>query len=155
MGKTEMPNGKPGDGMAGYDAETGTDTLLEYGEDSATFGDRLVAARQGAGLRRKVLARKLGVKTATLRNWEEDRSAPRAHRLTLLSGMMGVPLIWLMTGQGTGPLADESDGIADGAGLHAALIDDFAAARAELGAVNRKLAGIERRLRQLLPGDDH
>ena len=44
------------------------------------------------------LARRLGVKLATVRNWEDDRSEPRANRLQMLSGLLNVSFIWLMTG---------------------------------------------------------
>jgi len=45
------------------------------------------------------LARRIAVKTATLRNWESDRSEPRAEKLNRLAGLLDVPLIWLLTGE--------------------------------------------------------
>jgi len=74
-----------------------------YSEDAATFGDRLAAAREAAGLSQKAMAERLGVKMGTYRNWEDDASEPRANRLTLLAGMLGVSMRWLMTGEGQGP----------------------------------------------------
>ena len=129
----------------------------DYSDATATFGDRLTAARQGAGLKRKEVARQLGVKTSTLRNWEEDLNEPRANRLTILAGMTGVSLVWLMTGQGAGPLGGEAVEAGEDAGsggatraAFAELARDFAQARAELTAVNRRLSGIERRLSRLI-----
>ncbi len=125
----------------------------DFGDAHATFGDRLAHAREEAGVRRKALAKQLGIKPATLDDWENDRSAPRANRLTMLAGMLNVPLIWLMTGQGAGPtLGDDGDAGAADADRLAALLADLASARADLVSVNRRLAGIERRLRRQVSG---
>ena len=43
-----------------------------FSDDAATFGDRLTAARESAGLGQEELARRIGVKPSTLRSWEED-----------------------------------------------------------------------------------
>lgn len=74
-----------------------------YGEDEATLGDRLTAAREAAGLSVEELAARLGVRLDTLSGWEADQAEPRAVFLGRLSGMLGVPLVWLLTGQGQGP----------------------------------------------------
>ncbi|MRX51018.1 helix-turn-helix domain-containing protein [Paracoccus sp. S-4012] len=74
-----------------------------YGDDKATLGDRITAAREQAGLSLRDAAARLGVRTRTLAAWEADDSAPRANRLQMLAGMLGVPLIWLMTGGGPRP----------------------------------------------------
>ncbi|MEP6266216.1 MAG: helix-turn-helix transcriptional regulator, partial [Paracoccaceae bacterium] len=44
--------------------EDGTDW---YGPDMATFGDRLAGARDASRMTQKELAKRLGVRTATLR----------------------------------------------------------------------------------------
>ncbi len=81
----------------------GTDNSNDwFSEDHATFGDRLAAAREAQGLDQKDLAKRLGVKLATLRNWEEDLAEPRANKLQMLSGLLSVSLSWLMTGEGDG-----------------------------------------------------
>ena len=64
-----------------------------YTTDVATLGDRLVALREQAQLSQADLARKLGVKKSTLVAWEEDRNEPRANRLQMLSGILGVSLL--------------------------------------------------------------
>lgn len=74
-----------------------------YSEEAATLGDRLAAARDAAGLTQLELAQKLGVKAATLDAWENDRREPRANRLQMLTGLLGVSLRWLLTGVGEGP----------------------------------------------------
>lgn len=73
-----------------------------YGPETSTFGDRLAAARENAGMTQQKLARRLGVRTATLEGWENDVSEPRANKLTMLSGILNVSLPWLLTGQGEG-----------------------------------------------------
>lgn len=73
-----------------------------FTEEIATFGDRVVAARDAMGMTQSQLARRLGIQLKTLRNWEEDRSEPRANKLQMLAGMLNVSIIWLMSGQGQG-----------------------------------------------------
>ncbi len=124
----------------------GFETEDWYSEETATFGDRLAAAREATGLKQKELAQRVGVKTGTLRNWEEDLSEPRANRLSMLGGILGVSLGWLLTGEGEGVSAPE-DGTsaADLAGLLA----DLRAVRAQMVQSNEKLALIEKRLRAM------
>lgn len=75
----------------------------DYSEDQATLGDRLTAAREAAGRSVPELADALGVRAATVAGWEADKAEPRAVFLGRLSGMLGVTLVWLLTGQGHGP----------------------------------------------------
>lgn len=73
-----------------------------YSAETATMGDRLAAAREAVGLTQQGLADRLGVRKRTLVEWENDRAEPRANRLTMMSGILGVSMRWLMTGQGAG-----------------------------------------------------
>ena len=61
-----------------------------YGPDMATFGDRVAAAREMAGMSQAELARRLGVRVATLRAWENDVSEPRANRLSMMAALLVV-----------------------------------------------------------------
>ena len=61
-----------------------------YGPDKATFGDRLVAAREKSNLSQQDLAKRLGVKNSTIKSWENDNSEPRANRLSMLAGLLNV-----------------------------------------------------------------
>ena len=79
------------------------DDIGWFSADAATFGDRLAGARDAAGLDQKSLADKLGVKTTTIAGWENDLKEPRANRLQMLSGIVGVSMSWLLTGEGDGP----------------------------------------------------
>lgn len=73
-----------------------------YSDDKATMGDRLTAAREAAGLDVRELATRLGVRRKTLQAWENDESEPRANHLRMLSGMLGVSLVWMLSGEGPG-----------------------------------------------------
>jgi len=75
-----------------------------------TLGGRIVSAREGIGLTTAQLARRMGVKTATLSSWETDRSEPRANRIATLAAMSNVSLIWLLSADGEGPAAQTLSG---------------------------------------------
>ncbi len=76
-----------------------------FGNESATFGDRLHAAREALGLSQKDLAHKLGVKLKTVQAWEDDLAEPRANKLQMVAGLLNVSIMWLLNGEGDG-LAD-------------------------------------------------
>lgn len=73
-----------------------------FAPEAATFGDRLAAAREQAGMTRKQLAKRLGVKLSTLRGWEEDLSEPRANKLSMIAGLLNVSVMWMLNGEGDG-----------------------------------------------------
>ena len=79
-----------------------------YSDETATFGDRVAAARDYIGLTEEALARRLGIRIDTLRKWENDVSEPRANKLQMLSGVLNVSLRWLLTGEG-GDIGTPSD----------------------------------------------
>ena len=74
-----------------------------YDDAADTLGGRIVCAREILGLSTSQLARRLGIKTATLSGWENDRAEPRSNRLTTLAGMLNVSPTWLLTGVGESP----------------------------------------------------
>ncbi len=84
-----------------------------------TIGGRLTSAREAQSLSVSQLARRLGVKSKTMADWECDRAEPRANRLVMLAGLLNVSPAWILTGRGEGP----SDGFS---------IDDIRLAQAEL-----------------------
>jgi transcriptional regulator with XRE-family HTH domain len=115
-----------------------------YSTEVATLGDRLVALREQAQLSQADLSRKLGVKKSTLVAWEEDRNEPRANRLQMLSGILGVSLKWLLTGEG-----DEVDFNADPQdAIDVAMLTEIREIRAQLLASTNRLAYLEKRLRK-------
>ncbi len=73
-----------------------------FGNASATFGDRLHAAREALNLTQKELAHKLGVKFKTVQAWEEDLAEPRANKLQMVAGLLNVSIMWLLNGEGDG-----------------------------------------------------
>ena len=78
------------------------DDLDWYGPETATFGDRLSAAIEKSGMTQKLVAKRLGIKLVTLKSWEQDVSEPRANRLSMLAGLLGVSVMWLLHGEGDG-----------------------------------------------------
>ena len=58
-----------------------------------TMGSRIENARLAQGLSTRQLATRLGVKPATIENWERDRSEPRANKLLMLGGVLNVSVL--------------------------------------------------------------
>ncbi|SFT61852.1 helix-turn-helix domain-containing protein [Sedimentitalea nanhaiensis] len=122
-----------------------------FGPDSATFGDRVAGAREASGMTQTQLARRLGIKKATLTGWENDMSEPRANKLSMLAGLLNVSIVWLLTGEGEGALGPEGSA---GAG------SDFGEVLAELREIRaamrtnaERAALVEKKLRLLVQSD--
>ncbi|WP_254696885.1 helix-turn-helix transcriptional regulator [Octadecabacter sp. SW4] len=130
------------------DVMENTDDAGWFSEETATFGDRVAGARESTGLTQKALAKKLGIKLSTLRNWEEDLNEPRANKLQMLSGVLGVSMSWLLTGNGTGPDApmDAGEAQADIAGILA----EMRGLRTQMIQSAERLGQLEKRLRTAL-----
>lgn len=69
------------------------------------MGGRISRAREDMHITSSQLARRLGVKSNTVRDWENDRAEPRANRVVMLAGVLGVSPTWLLTGFGDAPAA--------------------------------------------------
>ena len=115
-----------------------------YGPDAATFGDRVVGAREKSGMTQVELSRRLGIKLTTLRGWEEDRSEPRANKLQMLTGMLNVSLSWLLSGEGIGP--DEPSTVPLSDDTQAILIE-MRAIKTDMTRTADRLGRLEKRLR--------
>ncbi|MDN5785577.1 helix-turn-helix transcriptional regulator [Pseudorhodobacter sp.] len=124
---------------------TNTQAANWYSDDSATFGDRVAAAREGAGFSQEDLAHRLGTKLVTIQNWENDVSEPRANKLQMMSGMLNVSMRWLLTGMGEG--VESPDAPANG-DLKDALVE-LARMRAQALALSQDIGHLEKRLRGL------
>jgi len=113
-----------------------------FSDETATFGDRLAAAREAQGLSQKALAHKLGVKTRTIEKWENDLAEPRANRLQMAAGLLNVSLPWLLTGEGLPPMDDvpQSDDVAE-------LMTEMRHLRSQLGQAADQIGRLEKRLR--------
>ena len=119
-----------------------------YGAETATFGDRVAGAREALGIGQPELARRLGVKVKTLRDWENDLAEPRANKLQMLAGMLGVSIMWLLNGEGDGiepphGQGETHDTIRD-------LLLELRSVRNEIDRGADRLGRIEKRLRQLV-----
>ena len=121
-------------------------TKDDFSDETSTFGDRLAYARDALGFDQAQLAHRLGIKAQTLRNWEEDRSEPRANKLQVLAGLLNVSMIWLLTGQGDAPQASSPP--ADLAGE--ACLADLRRLRADQVHLVEQMARLEKRLRAIL-----
>ena len=62
------------------------------------FGERLRNAREAAGMSQQQMASRLGVRGATVNNWEAGKEDPRANRLQMIASLLNVPLLWLIAG---------------------------------------------------------
>ncbi|MFW2541399.1 helix-turn-helix domain-containing protein [Primorskyibacter sp. 2E107] len=127
-------------------SETTADTDW-YGPDAATFGDRLAAAREAAGMTQAVLAKRLGVKLTTLQGWEDDVSEPRANKLSMLSGVLNVSMVWLITGEGEGVSSPDEETLSPEV---ADILGEIRAMRAKMKGQAEKLGRLEKSLRLLL-----
>lgn len=129
------------------DAEISTEDW--YSDDRATFGDRLAAAREAAGLSQKSLARRLGVKARTIAAWENDLAEPRANRLQMLAGLLNVSLMWLLNGAGDGVAPPGEDTLGKDA---RAVLLEMREVRADIDDASTRLARLEKHLKRLLEG---
>lgn len=119
------------------------DDHADFSDTVATFGDRIVAAREALGLTTAGLARRLGIKDATLQRWENDRAEPRANKLQMLAGILNVSMIWLMTGEGEGVPNEEAE--LPGGGRD--LVLELRSIREESAALGIRMARLEKALR--------
>jgi len=121
-----------------------------FGPETATFGDRVSGAREQAAMTQTQLARRLGVKKATLAAWEQDLSEPRANKLSMMAGLLNVSIMWLLTGEGDGMSAPADDfGISQD---FSGILAELRAIRADMRANTERAARLEKRLRLLVQG---
>lgn len=130
------------------DTDDITDPSDWYGPDVATFGDRVASAREAAGMTQAVLARRLGIRVATLRAWENDTAEPRANRLSMLAGLLNVSMMWLINGEGEG--LDGPEAATPLSGTAADLLAEMRSLRVELSQSAKQVATLEKRLRAVL-----
>lgn len=125
-----------------------TDNMNDwYGPDAATFGDRVAAARESAGMTQGQLARRMGVKKTTLIGWEQDLSEPRANKLSMLSGLLNVSMSWLLTGEGDDLSAPSEDTLGEDM---AAIARELRSLREDLRQQAERAGRLEKTLRRLV-----
>lgn len=118
-----------------------------FSNESATFGDRLIAAREALGLSQADLARRLGVKHKTLSAWEDDLTEPRANRLSMLAGVLNVSLVWLLNGEGEGLAEPDADTLPEDLSV---LLTELRRLKGDLKKTADTLGGVEKRLQKAL-----
>lgn len=123
-----------------------------YGPEAATFGDRVAAARENAGMTQKQLAKRLGIKLGTLRDWEDDIAEPRANKLAMMAGLLNVSVGWVLTGEGDGvspPLDDTllSPDIND-------LLIELRDLKGQISGAADRIGKLEKQLRLKLKGEE-
>jgi transcriptional regulator with XRE-family HTH domain len=118
-----------------------------YAPEIATFGDRMTAAREAAGMTQESLAKRLGVKKSTLRNWENDVAEPRANRLSMLAGLLNVSMMWLINGEGEGVDGPDTETMPSDL---TEIILEIREMKSELHYKAEQLARLEKRLRNLI-----
>ncbi|MBM2323565.1 MULTISPECIES: helix-turn-helix domain-containing protein [Marivita] len=118
-----------------------------YAPEIATFGDRMTAAREAAGMTQEALAKRLGVKKSTLRNWENDVAEPRANRLSMLAGLLNVSMMWLINGEGEGIDGPDAETVPSDL---TEIILEIREMKSELHYKAEQLARLEKRLRKLM-----
>ncbi len=111
--------------------------------DFDTLGGRISRTRDELNLSTAELARRLGVRSSTVHDWETDRSEPRANRITMLAGVLGVSPTWLLTGIGEAPVA------ADVASELRGLVDQLSALRAFHAQMGRTLKKLEAEIERI------
>lgn len=120
-----------------------SDHQAYFGEHVATLGDRITAAREAQGLSQADFARTLGVELKTVENWENDQAEPRANKVQMMSGVLGVSVSWLLIGEGDGipaPMgATLPKGVQD-------ILDELRQLRSDMTQQVRQLGNIEKRL---------
>lgn len=129
-----------------------TETNEWYGADTATLGDRLLAARESAGLSQSALARLIGVRLPTLRGWEEDRTEPRANKLSMLAGVLNISIPWLLTGEGQGVAAPEPGPENTGLAPVTRVLAEVRTLKAQLLDANQRIQLIEKQLLKIQSG---
>lgn len=117
-----------------------------FGEDVATFGDRLAAARHYAGLSQEEFSRRLGVKLSTARGWEDDLNEPRANKLQMMAGLLNVSVVWLLTGEGDGVVSAPDEHDVPAPALSGLLVE-IRAIKAQMKNNIDQLARLEKKLR--------
>ena len=126
-----------------------TDAAFDwYGPDTATFGDRLAAARDATSMSQQQLAKRLGIKVTTLKAWEGDLSEPRANRLSMLAGLLNVSITWLINGEGEG--VDSPEETPEISQEMSDLLIEMRTLKSTLKESSDRLGRLEKQLRQKL-----
>ena len=78
-------------------------SIFHSNDEDTTLGGRISMARETSGLSVGQVVKRLGVKAATYKAWEADRSEPRANKLVALAGILNISPPYLLSGLGKQP----------------------------------------------------
>ena len=78
---------------------------------NAEIGKRIKALRESQGMSKSELARRCGVTTTAVWNWEENGRVARGETLDLAAKALGVSQRYLISGEGTHILAPSSSSV--------------------------------------------
>lgn len=127
------------------------DTIIEDAENGFdvhdTIGGRISRAREAGGYSMAQLARRLGIRTSTLKLWETDRSEPRSNRLAMLAGFLNVSPTWLLIGKGDSPSLHSRESEIN------TLEVELDAIQGEMSALSQRLGEVVKRLRSVRQKD--
>ena len=118
-----------------------SNNILTEGKDEMTLGGRLYASRRNAGMSLKLAASLLGVRSSTLKSWENDRSEPRVNKLVALAGLLGV--------SPTHFLAEEGHDGVDGSAIKGRRGKLVEMLKEEMSCVREQQKQLNKRLRKL------
>ena len=93
------------------------------------------------------MARRLGVKLKTIKAWENDLAEPRANKLSMMSGLLNVSLLWLLSGEGEGP---DAPGTGELSSDITGMLTEIRDIRAQLALSTDRLGRLEKTLRARL-----
>lgn len=85
-----------------------------YEDKALTIGERITIAREHAGLLPEDVAQRLAVEARTLGAWEAESTQPRANKLVMLAGILGVTPAWLLHGVDDGVSSPDEENLAPG-----------------------------------------
>jgi transcriptional regulator with XRE-family HTH domain len=120
-----------------------------YSNESATFGDRVAAAREAQGLTQKALAKRMGIALKTVDAWENDLSEPRANKLQMLAGVVNVSMAWLLTGDGPGLSSPDAEVAGPAQDVNELLIE-LRTLRSQVAHAADRMGVLEKRLKLAL-----
>lgn len=74
--------------------------ILSDGLVRDTLGARISKAREQSGMSLTTVAKLAGIKSDTLKSWEVDASEPRASKVNMLAGILGVSVTYFLADEG-------------------------------------------------------
>ena len=115
--------------------------VLTAGDEEMTLGGRIYHSRTKAGMSAQMLANLLGVKSSTLKAWENDRSEPRINKLVAMSGILGVSPTFFLAEEG-----NAGKSVTASRGRHEKLINLL---KEEVAILNEEQKSINQRIRKI------